>query len=345
MKLKYDGTEVKFKDSSLDIEDGKEYDVDDIKMADAISSEKLSDGETVFFARQLEAIEAESYDVLYPDLEARECFPMNSFGGEGATTLTFRSYDRVGSAQVINARATDLPKSDISGREYSIPVKSMGVAYDYDVDEIAAAKMTGMPLEARKAEAARRGYEELVNEISWNGQAGLRGFFSDENAVSRSAMSEQLNEMTPAQAAAALHSIVNNMYASTKKIHRPDFMWMPVALKMYLTSTPMSSTFPNETIMSYFLRTNEFINNMSQIKALNQLDAESNATGDFCIVIGTLNTAGKQTVRMRETMPLKFLPVQLHGLVYEIPGRGRFAGVEVTYNAAVQIWTNVWKAD
>ena len=124
---------------------------DIVRMID--SDVRLTDDDGVFFQRQLEAIEAKSYDVLYPDLEGRLRFKTNTFGGAGAQTLTYRSFDHVGKAQVINARATDLPKSQIKGKEYSIKVKSVGVAYDYDIDEILAAKMAGMPLEARKVMA------------------------------------------------------------------------------------------------------------------------------------------------------------------------------------------------
>lgn len=323
--------------------DGKEVQLSDKVMA-AVVTQKLDDNGAVFFQRQLEAIEAETYDVLYPDLEARECFPAFNFGGAGAQTLTFRSYDRVGSAQVINARATDFPKADISGKEYSTNVKSIGVAYDYDIDEVAAAKMTGMPLEARRAEAAKRGYEETINAISWNGGEGLRGFFSTENAVPSINMAKKFNAAgtTALEVAQMLHSAVNSIFAETKKIHKAEFAWFPVHVLQYIATTPMSVDFPNETILSYFLRTSMYINSMSQIKALNQLSKDENSVGEDIIVIGQLIVGGKQTARLREPLPLQFMPVQIHGLTYEIPGRGRFAGVEVTYSGAFKVLKNVW---
>lgn len=323
------------------IVDGIEVVLSD-KMNAVVAEQKMDDSNTVFFQRQLEAIEATTYDILYPDLEARECFPTFNFGGAGAQTLTFRSYDRVGSAQVINARATDLPKADISGTEQSIGVKSIGVSYDYDIDEIEAAKMTGLPLEARRAEAAKRGYEQTINAIAWNGGEGLRGFFSPENAVPVVTLAKKMigtgaGTATPLEAAAMLHGVINSMYAETKKIHKAEFIWMPIELFHYFTSTPISPTFPNETIMSYVLRTSMYINNVSQIKALNQLAASENLVGEDVMVIGQLTTAGKQTVRLREPLPLQFMPVQIHGFTYEIPARGRFAGVEVTYSGALRI--------
>ena len=189
---------------------------------------RLTDDDGIFFQRQLEAIEAQTYDVLYPDLEARSCFKTNTFGGAGARTLTYRSFDRIGKAQVINARATDLPKSDISGKEYSISVKSVGVAYDYDIDEIAAAQMAGMPLEARKTMAARRGYEEYINSVVWRGDvdAGLNGLFTISEirripvAAGTSGQTAWVDK-TPDEVIADLTNACGDMYAGTKKINAP----------------------------------------------------------------------------------------------------------------------------
>ena len=322
--------------------DGVEVQLSD-KMDGVHTDAKLDDSGTVFFQRQLEAIEAQTYDVLYPDLEARECFPTFDFGGPGAQFLTFRSFNRVGSAQVINGRATDLPKADISGKEYTIGVKSIGVAYDYDIDEIQAAKMTGMPLEARRAEAAKRGYEQTINEIAWNGGEGLRGFFSPENALPSLTLAKPIIDKTGAGAGSALevammlHAAVNSIFAETRKIHKAEFLWMSVELFHYISTTPMSQQFPNETILSYFLRTNMYITDRGQVKALNQLAHDSNLLGEDLIVAGQMNVAGKQTCRLREPLPLQFMPVQIHGMTYEIPARGRFAGVEVTYNGAFKV--------
>lgn len=309
---------------------------------------RLTDDDGIFFQRQLEAIEAQTYDVLYPDLEARTCFKTNTFGGAGARTLTYRSFDRIGKAQVINARATDLPKSDISGKEYSISVKSVGVAYDYDIDEIAAAQMAGMPLEARKTMAARRGYEEYINSVVWRGDAdaGLNGLFTISEirripVAAGTGGKTTWKDKTPDEVIADLTNACGDMYAGTKKIHAPKEIWMSTLNWNYIFSTPRSPM-SDKTIGDYFCENNQFGIKKDNIKPLNEL-AEGipmgTGAGAGCFII--LNQAtpeGMETVRIRETLPLQFLPVQLHGLVYEVPGRGRFAGLEVTYPRAIDIW-------
>lgn len=308
---------------------------------------RLTDGDGVFFQRQLEVIEQTTYDVLYPDLEARDCFPTLTLGGAGATSLTYRSYDRVGKAQVINARATDLPKSDISGREYSITVKSVGCAYDYDIDEVASAQMSGMPLEARKAMAARRGYEEYVNDAVWSGDAtaGFVGLFAHPNIAHNpvpagAATTTTWATKTPDEIIKDLNNACGAMYAATKKIHAPTELWLPVLQWNYIASTPRSAM-SDTTILDFWCNNNQFGIKKGAVKALNAIDNKGDAGSDCFIVLAKTTPEGTQTIRIREPLPLQFLPVQLHGLVYEVPGRGRFAGLEVTYPRAIDIWYGI----
>ena len=309
------------------------------------SDARLTDSDGLYFQRQLEVIEQTTYDVLYPDLEARECFPTLTLGGAGATSLTYRSYDRIGKAQVINARATDLPKSDISGREYSINVKSVGCAYDYDIDEVASAQMSGMPLEARKAMAARRGYEEFINDAVWYGDTtgGFVGLFAQPNiahnpVVAGASTKTTWVDKTPDEILHDLNNACGAMYAATKKIHKPTEIWLPVAEWNYINSTPRSSL-SDTTILSYFVNNNSF--GIKIIKPLNAIEGQGNGGSECFIVLTKTTPEGTQTIRIREPLPLQFQPVQLHGLVYEIPGRGRFAGLEVTYPRAIDIWYGI----
>lgn len=315
------------------------------------ASETLRDDDGMFFQRQLEAIESQTYDVLYPDLEARSCFTTNTFGGEGARTLTYRSFDRVGRAQVINARATDLPKSDISGKEYSITVKSVGCAYDWDIDEISAAAMAGMPLEARKTMAARRGYEEYINSTVWRGdaEAGLGGFFTNTDIlrqpVANGAGGSSLwKDKTPDEVLADLNEACGSMYALTKKIHSPKEIWLSTMKWNYLFSTPRSPM-SDKTIGQYFCENNQYGITKADFKPLNEF-AEGIPMGtgkgsDLFVVLNQRTPEGLETIRIRETLPLQFMPVQIHGLVYEVPGRGRFGGLEVTYPRAIDIWYGI----
>lgn len=327
----------------IKLADGSEFELRDaIANLQDSAAVVLTDDDAVFFQRQLEFIEAQTYDTLYPELEAREAFGTDTTGGAGINTLTYRSYNHVGKAQVINARATDLPKSSISGIEVSIAVKSVGTAFDYDIDEVASAAVTGLPLETRKANAATRGYEQYVNSAAWYGDAanGFVGFFENPDVTKATVAagtggSTKWAEKTPTEVIADLTTAVSAMYASTLKIMRPDEIWMPVEHEQYIFNTARSVQ-SDKTIGQFFIDNNQFINSRDKIKGLNAIKGHG-ASGADCFVVVARTAQGNKTFRLREPLPLTWQPVQLHGLVYEVPGRGRFAGFQAMYPAAISI--------
>jgi hypothetical protein len=332
----------------------------------------MGDDEGVFFQRQLEYIQAQSYDVLYPELKGRTLFGLNTEGGEGINTITYRSYDKRGETAIIAGKATDLPRGDVSGEEYSISVKTLGNAFGYSRQELAAAKVTGMPLEARKAEATRKSYEEKVNQIIFFGSAEnkLHGFYHGPaeapcltadrqtcagGSLGSNATQWRSGDKTPDDIIADLTTACVKMYADTLQLFRPNQILMSVADKQLLINTPRSLQ-SDVSIMNWFLQNNEFINSVDQIKDINEIAGIYPATGtggtgaiDDVIdgtTVGRANgfsvvAQADDNMRVREPFPYMHLPVQYKGLEFEINCYGRFAGVEMIRPAAVAHWSGI----
>jgi len=323
-----------------------------------------TDDEGVFFQRQLEYIQAQSYDVLYPDLKGRELFALNTEGGEGINVITYRSYDKRGETAIIAGKATDLPRGDISGKEYSISVRTLGNAFGYSRQELASAKVTGMPLEARKAEATRRSYEEKVNQIIFFGDAenNLHGFFGGPVGApcltaDRSAVAAASGggfslvwgvDKTPDEVIADLTSACAGMFADTLMLFRPNKILMSVAKKQYLMNTPRS-IHSDVSIMDWFLKNNEFITSKDQVEAVNELadiyPDTASLTDPFAAGSGfegfTVMADSADNLRVREPFPYMHLPVQYKGLEFEVNCYGRFAGVEMIRPAAVRHFSGI----
>lgn len=321
-----------------------------------------TDDEGIFFQRQLEYIQAQSYDVLYPDLKGRSTFALNTEGGEGINSITYRSYDKRGETAIIAGKATDLPRGDISGKEYTISVKTLGNAFGYSRQELAASKVTGMPLEARKAEATRRSYEEKVNQIIWFGNAEnkLHGFFhgpagSPALTVSVSAVAAGAggnlpwgSDKTPDEVIADLTSACAAMYEDTLQLFRPNKILLSVAKKQYLMNTPRSET-TDTSIMNWFLKNNDFITSADQFVDINELKDIYPNPASITDIDGTAHgyqgftvlSESADNMRVREPFPYMHLPVQYKGLEFEINCYGRFAGVEMIRPDAVHHYTGI----
>lgn len=317
----------------------------------------LGDDEGVFFQRQLEYIQAQSFDVLYPELMGRQCFALNTEGGEGINMITYRSYDKRGETAIIAGKATDLPRGDISGKEYSISVKTLGNAFGYSRQEIAAAKVTGLPLEARKAEATRRSYEEKVNQLIWFGNAenNLHGLFggpvgAPALTISKTAVDAAVGggfstvwgvDKTPDEVIADLTAACVKMYAGTKKLFRPNKILISVEKKQYLMNTPRSLQ-SDVSIMNWFIANNMFIKSVDDFKDVNELEGIYDDAGGAFDPTGqsgdgfTVYADSADNARVREPFPYMHLPVQYKGLEFEVNCYGRFGGVEMIRPAAYE---------
>lgn len=126
---------------------------------------------SVFFARELDYVKSQSYDVEYPEFTALKLFPVSSEINPGAETVTYYSYDKTGMAKIISNYATDLPRADVKGKPTTAIIKSLGDSYGYSIQEMRASAMAGKSLDARKAESARYQIDYLNNKIAWNGDA------------------------------------------------------------------------------------------------------------------------------------------------------------------------------
>ena len=81
------------------------YDANDLRVIE--NSGHMDANESIFFARQLEYVKAQTYDIKYPAMNALNLFPVDTSAGAGAKTITYRQYDSVGAAKVIANYAQD----------------------------------------------------------------------------------------------------------------------------------------------------------------------------------------------------------------------------------------------
>lgn len=123
---------------------------------DMIGAElKMDAGETAFFARELEHIEPQTYDIKYPDLKARQLMSMGSGLTPADEFLTWRQFDRMGDIAEQSMDSDEIPVVDVQGQEVQSKVVPLVVGYEYTVQDIRQAMAANRPLDAMKAFAAR----------------------------------------------------------------------------------------------------------------------------------------------------------------------------------------------
>lgn len=302
-----------------------------------------------FFERQLEHIQAQTYDVLYKDLMFREAIPVNNEGGPGISSFTYRSYSKVGKAKLINSAASDLPRSDAEGKEFTFKVESVGASYGYDIDEINAARYSGAPLDARRAESARRSVEEKLNDIAWYGDTygNLPGLFPNTtipatvyDGTSRWAPLTGDTTLTPEEILVEVNGLFGSIDQESMGKHRPDTLLLPREVWNYFMTTRSATTAATDMTIAKFLVANSpFLTSINDMKAINECsDMVGDGTNVRVAVAYEKNNMNLEFILPQE---VQFFNVQERNLEFIIPARARVVGTIVRYPMALRFATNI----
>ena len=232
---------------------------------------------SVFFARELDFVKSQSYDVEYPEFTALSLFPMSSEVDPGAETITYYSYDKVGLAKIISNYATDLPRADVKGKPTTAIIKSIGDSYGYSIQEMRASRMAGKSLDTRKAEAARYQIDYLNNKIAWNGdpETGLKGVLSEDNGVPLYVLANGAKgttswaDKTEDEILADITGMLKQMATVTKKVEKPDTLALSADAYIEIQNKRIEGT--ATTVLKYI---QDNIPDIKQIVSCPELDAD-----------------------------------------------------------------------
>lgn len=258
------------------------------------SAVRLDAGETGFFARELENIEPQTYDIKYPDLKARQLMSM----GVGLTPAdeynTWRQFDRQGDIKESSMDTDDIPVVDIQGQEFQSKVVPLVVGYEYTVQDIRQAMATNRPIDAMKAFAARDLIERklefmaaigsvnsannkvygMLNQpnvviVSPSGVSGGTGTTSGYTGVKIGATSGSYSWVAqdagastgaklPKEIIADLLSWFRQIQYNTNGVEEPDSLILDLNSFNYINTTQVnaadSAIFTEGTILSYIMR-------------------------------------------------------------------------------------------
>lgn len=287
-------------------------------------------GETAAFLRQLEFVYSTTYDVKYAALRAREFIPVDSSVPTGADSYTYQQWDMIGEAKIISNFGDDLPRVDVQGKEFTAPIRSLGNAYGFSIQDIRRAAMSGASLETRRATMARRAHEQAVDDIAAFGNAayGLPGFLNNANIPIVAPDNAPWSGATPLQIIADLNKLVNSIITTTKDVEKPDTILFDLASFQIVNTTPMSLTGDaDKTILRFFLDNNPYIQSVDSWTKLENAGAGS---------VTRIVAYRRDPEVLQMVIPQEFeqLPPQARNLEFVIPCHSRKGGVKIHYPLA-----------
>lgn len=304
---------------------------------------------SVFFARELDFVKSQSYDVEYPEFTALSLFPMSSEVDPGAETVTYYSYDKTGLAKIISNYATDLPRADVKGKPTTAIIKSLGDSYGYSIQEMRASRMAGKSLDTRKAESARYQIDYLNNKIAWNGDAetGLKGVLSTDNDVPLYTVANGAKgttswaDKTEDEILADITGMLKQMATVTKKVEKPDTLALSSDAYIEIQNKRIEGT--ATTVLKYI---QDNIPNIKQIVSCPELDADSVETNPYAAAsdgkaVALLFKNDSRKLSIENPLPFMQYPIQTQGLEVVVPCEARTAGAMIYYPMSLLIAVGV----
>jgi hypothetical protein len=294
-------------------------------------------GESAFLERQLESIEAKIYDYKLRELKFRRLFPVSN-EGQGSETIAYDIVRGAGIAKIIANGADDLPRADTFVERFYAVVRPVGISFGYTTQELRNAAFSNVPLEARRGVAARRGMEEKLSDIAWNGDSeyNLLGILDNPNIpqseaadpASGSSTAWDGGDKTALEIIADISGALSDVVETTNQVHEPDTVVLPVAQYEYIRKTPYSTLVPQSILRYLTDPLNGF--NIKTIEQAPELKDSGPAGEDQMLVY----EKSDEVLTFRIPMELRAMPPEQRNLEFLINMEAECAGMVVRYPLA-----------
>lgn len=299
----------------------------------------LDANETVFFARQLEQIEAKIYEYDIPRLKYREKIPVDNTIDPGAIKATYTMTQGIGKAAYgKGAYSRDLPKSDVKSEQFSQNIYGCTSSFEYTVDEIRAAAFANVPLEALKQNNARRAIMQQESAVAMNGDipTALEGLIDNPNITSTAA-AKVWSTASALEMVADVAIMVNTIRANSKGTREADTLLLPIDQYNLLATTPLGND-ANKTVLNFIMDPN---NSFGLVDVdwlpFELINAFTGGTEDGAICYE------KNPDVLQQRIPLEMLihAVQTVGFTFIFPVESRHGGTVIRYPHAIMQFTGI----
>ncbi|WP_022697920.1 DUF2184 domain-containing protein [Euryhalocaulis caribicus] len=297
-----------------------------------------------FLTRQAAHIEPTVYQKKYPSFDYTQLIDVDTSAGDWAQSIEFYSSDKLGQAEWFNHLADDVPRADAQYQKHTHAVEMAAIGYGYSLQEIGYAQRLGINLTTDRADAARMAYEKFVYDVAIRGDSakGWTGLTNDASvnaanvAADGSASSRLWTDKTPVQILRDVNEALTAVYEGSLQVEMANTVLLPISAYTYIATQPMSSDYPNKTILQFIKETNIYTAETGQpltVRGLRGLE-DDGATNTGRMIVYRKDP---QVVKLHLPVPLRFLPVWQTGpMKFEVPGYFRLGGVEIRLPGAVR---------
>lgn len=306
-----------------------------------------------FLTSQLSYIEPQVNEIQYPDVQYPLLVPVDTSASEWAKSITYYSSDKVGKAGWFHAKAKDIHIADVDRARNEVGVEMADIGYRYDIEEIGTALLENRNLTVDKAAAAKRAYEEFVDDLALRGAteknlAGIINYpgitiINAADVTGAFGTSSNWAEKSPDQILEDINFALIGVWSNSLTVEMADTILLPLTALSILASRRLGDT--NMTILDFIATKNVVTLQTGRpilIRGVRGLET-AGVDGVGRMIVYRRDPA---VLKMHIPMPHRFFP-PFHSapLVYDIPGVFRVAGVEVRRPGAFRYVDGIQGAD
>jgi len=313
------------------------------KYAQIMQDQRLDAVEQIYFARELEHVKAQTYDIVYGQLMARKLFPLNTEAHPGTETIKYNQFDYVGEAKIVSNYATDFPRVDIKGKEFRHPVQSIGDSYGYSIQEIRSSQQAGIRLEANRAAAAKRTMMVKENKIAFFGDSdyGLPGFLSNSSVITGTVPNDGTGPSTTWASKSAdliirdMMQVANAPFDSTEGVESANTVLLANDQYSYISTTPRAAV-SDTTILEFFLAKHPTVTEVIPVGQLSSSIYPASLGFSGNLIVAYDRNPGKLSLEVPQ--PFEQFAPDKEGLDWVVHCHERISGVIIPYPKSVAIY-------
>lgn len=294
--------------------------------------------QNIFFQRELEHIIPEMFEKEYALINARRIFPIDRSAGGAVKSITWRQFEKFGQAQVISDYADDINVVNVAGEEFTTPVRGLAVGAQWSIQEIREAQSENRPLDRMFSDAARETMLRTENASVFAGDPafGIQGLATVTNGIPRTPVPNgSWLTATAADILTDLNFLANTIVETTGDVEVPDTLIMPTRHYNRISQLQNSVNATDTTALSYFLRNNQYINEVIPVRELDTA---------FGVGVGPVAMAYKRDpskIRMQVPLDIEQFAPQEHNLVTQVIWHMRIGGLTVHKPGSALIGTGI----
>jgi hypothetical protein len=296
-----------------------------------------------FLLSQKAHIETTAIAIRYPEIQYTKLVPIDTSAAEWAKSVVFFSTDRVGKAEWYHHMAKDVPRADVVREKHEHGIEMAAIGYGYTLEELGQSAMVpGTNLNADRAAAARRAYEEFMDDVAIRGSEtkGWTGLINDPNvtqgfvAFDGTTDSSDWDDKTADQILRDVNDFILGVYTDSATVEMADTLLLPISAHSALATRRLPET--AITVLEFLMKYNVYTAQTQRpltIMAVRGLET-AGEDGTARMVAYRYDSS---VLKLHLPMPHRFLPVWQDGpMQFEVPGIFRTGGLEIRRPGAVR---------